>query len=210
MLQTYDEYINPLTMEDKKKVHEDGLWHKVVTGILYNKAEKTIIFQTIYPKDYGFERPDYLDFTVGGHVEDNEDVNSALKREAKEEVGLNLLDNSKFSFIHIVNCDPNPSYKIREFQYIYILNTEDKFEKIGEYLELKSLFYVEVNELLELIKNKKQEISSRECIYGRNDRKLREKKERIITIKDFIPDYITNGLLEKLLYTVKGYMEGEG
>ena len=61
MLKIYDAKMNDIGMEDKKIVHQKGLWHKVFGGVLYNPTLKTIYFQTIYPKEsYTFERDDYI------------------------------------------------------------------------------------------------------------------------------------------------------
>ena len=77
--------------ENKKDVHQQGLWHKVFGAILYNLEEKTVYFQTIYPKEsYTFERDDFIDFAVGGHIEDDEDVLTAGIREIKEELGFDV------------------------------------------------------------------------------------------------------------------------
>ena len=118
MLQTYTEDMVPLTLEDKKKVHREALWHKVVSALVMNETH--VFLQTIYPKDsYGFDRPDYLDISVGGHVEDLETEQNALLREAKEELALTDFSKTQFVCIRKINCDPAPTYKIREFQYLY-------------------------------------------------------------------------------------------
>ena len=89
MLKVYNAKMVPLYNEDKKIVHQHALWHKVVTGIVFNKQINTLYFQTIQPKDaYTFNRPDYIDFSIGGHVENDENINDAILREAKEELGL--------------------------------------------------------------------------------------------------------------------------
>ena len=75
MIQTYSPDMKPRSFEDKKIVHQKGLWHKVFTGILFNPDTNKIFLQTIFPKNsYDFERPDFVDFSVGGHVENNETI----------------------------------------------------------------------------------------------------------------------------------------
>ena len=79
MIQTYSSDMQPLSFEDKKIIHQKGLWHKVFTGILFNPDTNKIFFflQTIFPKNsYDFDRPDFVDFSVGGHVENNETIQS--------------------------------------------------------------------------------------------------------------------------------------
>lgn len=44
MIQTYSSDMQPLSFEDKKIIHQKGLWHKVFTGILFNPDTNKIFF----------------------------------------------------------------------------------------------------------------------------------------------------------------------
>jgi 8-oxo-dGTP pyrophosphatase MutT (NUDIX family) len=201
MLQTYTEDMIPLTMEDKKKVHQQGLWHKVVSALVMNETH--IFLQTIYPKEsYGFERPDYLDISVGGHIEDAEKEEAALLREAKEELGLTQFNSIEFIRIRKINCDPAPTYKIREFQYLYRIHVEKElkdFDLTDADPEVKSIVALEKELFLKLLKKEIDSITASEAIYDQQTRELREIKNRTITLDDFIPDYLDQHLFELIL-----------
>ena len=201
MLQTYTEDMIPLTMEDKKKVHQEGLWHKVVSALVLNETH--IFLQTIYPKEsYGFERPDYLDISVGGHIEDAEKEETALLREAREELGLTQFNSVEFVCIRKINCDPVPTYKIREFQYLYRIHVEKElkdFDLTGTDPEVKSIVALGKELFLKLLKKEINSITASEAIYDQQTRELKEIKNRTITLNDFIPDYLDQHLFELIL-----------
>lgn len=81
-LDIYDEAGNPIGREDRKTVHEKGLWHKTVHCWLYN-ASGEVYFQI---------RADEKTFytTASGHVKAGETIEEAFGREIKEEIGLTL------------------------------------------------------------------------------------------------------------------------
>ena len=201
MLQTYTEDMVPLTMEDKKKVHREALWHKGVSAVVMNQTQ--VFLQTIYPKEsYGFERPDYLDISVGGHIEDSETEQEALFREAKEE--LNLTDFSELQFVKVrkINCDPAPTYKIREFQYLYRIYVDKDlkdFDLTGSDPEVKSIVALDKTSFIELLKGKLDSIEAKEAVFDKTTRQLTKIQDRTITLADFIPDYLEQHLFEQIL-----------
>lgn len=212
MLKVYSSEMDFLYMEDKKTVHQKGLWHKVFSGILYDAARQKIYFQTIFPKEtYSFERPDYMDFSVGGHVEEAESIIEAGLRETREELGLKISsDQLKFLGIRICNCDPAPTYKIREFQYFYGIELKNGIEDISFELmdgEVKSVIEVDIGDYLKLLTNNLSKIKAREFLLDRNTRSLITSSTTDITPERIIPDYFTDkSILEKIL-TLKAFME---
>ena len=210
MLKTYDSKMSPLYNEDKKIVHQQGLWHKVVTGILFNKQSKSLYFQTIYPKDsYTFERPDYIDFSIGGHVDDDETVNEAITREAREEFGLSGFDKI-FLGIRVCNSDPSPDYHIREFQYFYAIETQQTlsemlFTKSDD--EVKSVLEINVDDFIEMLLKNKSVVYANEMQLDKETRCGTYVKNVKIENNRIIPDYYNDkSILEKIL-TIKALME---
>lgn len=201
MLQTYTEEMIPLTLEDKKKVHQDALWHKVVSALVMNESH--IFLQTIYPKEsYGFDRPDYLDISVGGHIEDKETEQTALLREAKEELGLTDFPLIQFVGLRKINCDPAPTYKIREFQYLYrifINKTLKDFDLTEADPEVKSIVALDTNQFIRLLKKEIDSMETQEALFDKETRKLLQIQSRTITLNDFIPDYLNQHLFELIL-----------
>ncbi len=200
MIQTYSPDMKPLFLTDKKIVHQKGLWHKVFTGILFNPDTNKIFLQTIFPKNsYNFERPDFVDFSVGGHMEDNESILQAAIRETAEELGLNISSQQlTFLGIRICKASPSPSYIIREFQYFFAIQTEHTLETLPlEALdnEVKSLLEVDLGDFIALILQQTNSINTRERLI---------QSQQIISVslsnKRIIPDYFADkSIAEKLL-----------
>lgn len=209
MLMTYTKQMEPLKLRDKKEIHKVGLWHKVATGIVYNPSTNKVYFQTIYPKEsYGFDRPDYVDFSVGGHVEELETPFESLIREGKEEIGIDI-NNFKPEFLMVrrIIADPSDSYSIREFQYIYALcnNTIglNSFDMQGTDNEVKSIVEINVDDLIVLLDKNVDEIECKAVTFAKDTRKAEGISTFTMTRNNLIPDYLTQDFFVNILYTLK-------
>ena len=200
MIQTYSPDMKPRSFEDKKIVHQKGLWHKVFTGILFNPDTNKIFLQTIFPKNsYDFDRPDFVDFSVGGHVENNETIVQTALRETKEELGVSITAQQlTFLGIRICKTNPSPSYIIREFQYFFAILTTQTLDTLSLCPldnEVKSLIEVDLGDFIALILQQTSTITARErLIQSQQIAPISLTPERII------PDYFTDkSIAEKLL-----------
>ena len=203
MIKVYDENMNPLYNEDKRVVHQKGLWHKVVSGILFNSERKTLYFQTIYPKDsYTFVRPDYIDFAVGGHIDDDETPLAAIAREAREELGLENI-KPQFLGIRVCRADPAPDYIIREFQYFYGIETSAALAKMDfakSDSEVKSVIEVKIDDFLALLSRMKKAITANEMLLDKITRRGEYNENISLSAERIIPDYFNDkSILEKIL-----------
>lgn len=206
-LNTYDEFMNPTGEEDKKIIHQKGLWHKVSTGIIINKERGLIFFQTIYPKEsYGFDRPDMLDFTIGGHIELNETPLQALYREGKEEVGLKNWLTTKELFIRRIDCQPAENYIIKEFQHIFLIDTNNEiedFDLTGTDSEVKSIVQFKILDMWRWLDslniNNLETLIGVERVYDKETREKVSLKAKTVGMENFIPDYFKENLLKKIL-----------
>lgn len=210
MLKVYDEKMVPLYNEDKRVVHSFALWHKVVTGIVFNKKLRTLYFQTIYPKaSYTFKRPDFIDFAVGGHVEGDETVKEAILREAKEELALSGF-NPIFLGIRACVADPDSTYHIREFQYFYGIETEYELKNMS-FLhsdeEVKSVIEVKIDDFLDILLKHKNEIIANEMILDKATRLGQYAQGITLTADRIIPDYYNDKSIFEKILSVKALME---
>lgn len=211
MLIYYDKLMNNLGIKNKQFVHQNALWHKVVTGILYNSQKKKLYFQTIYPKkSYNFDRPDYIDFSIGGHIEKNESVLDALIREGREELGL--CSETLNSAIHIstrrIIANPSEFYKIREFQYIYLIPTHfnlEDFDLKSADSEVKSVIEINLDDFILLIDKDIEFCNIREKIFNQTNRLDFTIQDSHLTLNRIIPDYLNSDFLINLLYTIKTF-----
>ena len=94
LLDIYDENGNLIGTEDRKIVHEKGLWHKTVHCWLYD--DKGNIFFQIRKEEKTFYT------TASGHVSSGETLKEAFGREIKEEIGIDI-DYNNAELIEVVN-----------------------------------------------------------------------------------------------------------
>lgn len=87
MLEVVDDNDQVVGLEERKKIHEDGLLHREV-HVIFVTPQKEIIFQH-REKDKA-SWPDSLDATAGGHVDRGEDYITAALREGREETGIEI------------------------------------------------------------------------------------------------------------------------
>lgn len=93
MLEVVDENDNVVGLEDRKKIHKDGLLHREI-HVFFLTPNGEIIFQHRSKNKDTY--PDKLDATVGGHVEPNDSYEKTAIKECKEETGLNIDPNKLF------------------------------------------------------------------------------------------------------------------
>lgn len=95
MLEIVNENDEVVSIETRKKVHQDGLLHREI-HIWFFTTNKEIIFQH-RAKDKDIY-PDKLDATVGGHVDPGMYYEDTAVKEAKEETGVDI-DINKLIFL---------------------------------------------------------------------------------------------------------------
>jgi ADP-ribose pyrophosphatase YjhB (NUDIX family) len=208
MLKIYNAQMEAIGKEDKKIVHQKGLWHKVFGGVLYNPLLRTIYFQTIYPKEsYTFEREDYIDFAVGGHVEDDETIVEAGKREITEELGFDI-DEKNWSFLGIRICDVDLSetYKIKEFQHFYALKEERRLKDMDFSKsdgEVKSIIEVNIDDFLKLLTRAIDRVSANEVVLDKNTRESTYFENITLLSSRIVPDYFKDKSILETFLAVK-------
>lgn len=95
MLEVVDENDSVVGLENRTKVHQDGLLHREI-HIWFLTPSGEIIFQhRAKDKD---TYPDKLDATVGGHVEPKMSYEETAIKECKEETGIDI-DPNKLLFL---------------------------------------------------------------------------------------------------------------
>ena len=119
-LEVVDEDGRVLRIEERGKIHRDGLLHREVHVWFYTPDGK-IIFQKRAKNVDTF--PELLDATVGGHVEVGDDFVQTAIKESQEEAGVELKpDDLQFvRYIHTESHDPvtgNRNNSIKA-QYVY-------------------------------------------------------------------------------------------
>jgi len=187
----YDEEENLLGYCEKELAHKLGYWHRVFGCLAYNSKTKKVFMQIKNPNHNKVHKKELLEITAGGHLISGETVENGT-REFKEETGFDI-NYKDLTFVEYRKCNKiiNKNYKIREFQYYYIIDLDKQITDFIEYDRNEVIGFVElkITDLIKLLNGKKREIKG-----------IRENgKEITIDINSLDKDFIKNGLYISLL-----------
>lgn len=182
-LDTYDEQGNFIKKEDRKIVHQLGLWHNTVHCWLYDK-EGNVYFQIRSDKKK-------LYTTASGHVQAGETIKEAFGREIEEEIGYKV-DYEKANFIAIVKFimdrleNDGTIFKDRAFSNVYALEYNDFMDKFDfDEKELSGIVKIDAKKTLEILKKEKGFIEG--TISYKEEGNIKIKKEKI-----YFEDFLVN------------------
>lgn len=190
-VQIYNDRNEPINLlVDKKEAHSKGLWHRVFICILINKKTKSIILQKKIQNKYNFDRPDYLDISVGGHYDNYETIEEGV-REIREEIGL----NPDFSELISLGVRQNSvilgeNYYNREFQHIFAYVVDDDLENINFNFtdgEVTALVELNIDNTINLLQYNSNVVNSKILKFQNGDKEIENIE---ITRNDFVPDFL--------------------
>ena len=154
-----DRYEQIGTMNKKEAHKQTGQWHRSFICLLVNIEKKTILLQSKVKNLYDFDRPDYVDFTVGGHYQAGEAIADGI-REMKEEVGLevdfkDLIPLGIRQTAHTIT----DSFIEYEFQHIFLYPTTKKIEDFSlDTSEVKGLVEIDIQDGIDLLLEKRDTV----------------------------------------------------
>jgi len=192
----------------KKEAHQKGLWHRVFTCILVNPKKQTILLQKKIPGKYSFDRPDYVDISVGGHYQAGESVPEGI-RELEEEVGLDVKFGDLISLgVRQTAETVKEDYIVNEFQHLFICPTEQPLEEFNlEAVEVSGLVEVSIEDGIKLLLGKKDSIKARGLSVVGDERTIYEAE---LTREDFVPSYLAKDkFFLRLFIAAKRYIRGD-
>lgn len=193
----------------KSEAHKKGLWHRVFTGILVNPQYKTIYLQKKTCGKYPFERPDYMDISVGGHYLAGEKISDGI-REIKEEVGLDIAFKDLIPLgIRQTSADISPEYKNNEFQHLFIIPSRyilNDYELNSS--EVRGLVEIPIEKGLALLNGEINDLQVN-AIFKEADKKVIIENFSI-TSNDFVPAYLKKDeLMKRLFIAALRFTQGE-
>ena len=101
ILDIFNDKLEIIGQDTRKNVHRKGLLHQVVHcwAIEDSKDGRFVYMQQRAEfKDF----PLLFDITVGGHIDSGENIENAMIREIKEEIGLDLkIEDLKYEGINL-------------------------------------------------------------------------------------------------------------
>ena len=159
-LDIYNENGEFIGTEERKIVHEKGLWHKTVHCWLYDK-EGNVFFQK--RNDRGT-----LYTTASGHISAGESITEAFQREIKEEIGLTI-DANDATLVNVVPFkmdrvkEDGSIFKERAFANVYVDLYEGNYQDFTmDPNEVTAIVIVNAKETLELFQKENGTIEGKE------------------------------------------------
>lgn len=151
---------NPDTMKktgeviDKTAAHKLGIWHSSIHLIIINKEKTKALFQQRSSNKDLY--PNMWDISVGGHIMSRESDSEAVKRELKEELGINP-DGYNIEFIKKYKEELiDNSIDSKEIVSLFLLLLDDDIENLKlQKEEVSAVKWFTKDEIELLIKEKK-------------------------------------------------------
>lgn len=163
--------------EERKKVHELGLFHREIVVIVVNELDQILIDKRASTK---IQFPNLWEFCAG-HVEANEDVVDTAIREVKEELGIDVKELELIDFRKIVKKFSDTQYN-NYFQYTYLARTNKKIsEVVLQSSENSEAKYISIDELKVILdKRDSNYVFTSDNYYGFVSNVLKEVEKRRI------------------------------
>lgn len=155
-------------IESREIVHNKGLWHKTVHVWIQNQKGEILFQKRSLKKE---THPGLWDISCAGHVSAKENCLNAAKREAREELGINLY-TEKLKFLFKIRHRWILNYKKsiikeNEISYVYLytipLDINEIHPDLNEVDDVRFLSASETKD--QLITNKKEYVPHDEEYY---------------------------------------------
>jgi len=153
LIDIYDEHNEPTGVQEMKSIaHRDGLWHRTVHVWLYNEKDEILLQLRAKDKEL---YPGKWDISVAGHIGAGEDVVTSAIREAKEELGIDILNKELISLGTTQTCMTWKGNIDNQFHYVYLLKTDKRVEDfIFHDKEVEKVVFKHIDELEDDIHNR--------------------------------------------------------
>lgn len=168
--------------ETREKCHKEGLWHKAVALSIIN-SKGQVLLQKRSPNKRLW--PNMWDITAGGHVLAGEFGFQAIKREKKEELGIELNKEEMIFIGSSISRQEKGDIRNNHFNEYYVVNKDIDETKLRlQKEEVTEVKWIDKSEIIERIKNNYDGITEKEGCWEylikyynwleKEDKKLRE------------------------------------
>lgn len=208
VIDIFNDRYEPVGTADKRAAHAQGLWHRTFSALAVNTTTRRVILQKKAPDRYSFDRPDYADFTVGGHYETGETIRDGV-REVHEELGLPIAYSDLYPIgLRQTAVTLAPDHIEREFQHWHLLPLDIDLDAIPlADAEVSGLADVSIDDALALVEGGAHIIPARYAT--RTDGGL-EYTEATLSRADLVPNYLKlDQLYLRLFVAAHRYCAGE-
>lgn len=150
-------------IRSKKEIHEEGLWHRIAYGFIFDESNNVLLQKRANHKLSSGK----WDKTIGGHVETGESSYRTLLRKAKEEIGISLSPNEIEHFGCALSDFSEGAITCHIFAEGYIIKKNINIDslKINED-EIEELRWFKKEEILEMIKNKDERLIKKNFLWN--------------------------------------------
>jgi len=203
-----DRYESIGSMSRKEAHKQIGRWHRSFVCLLINPQKKTLLLQCKTKDLYDFNRPDYVDFTVGGHYQSGESIEDGV-RELKEEVGItadfyDLIPLGIRQTAHTIT----DSFIEYEFQHLFLYPTQQELEdfSLGT-SEVRGLVEIDIQDGIDLLLEKVNEIAASSIVIVDG---TQVHKDFVLTRDEFVPSYLAKDkIFVRLFIAAKRFVQGD-
>ena len=153
LLKVLDEDGNSTDRFEKREIiHNNKLFHNEIALWIIDKENKKVLLQRRNPNKK--QNPNKLALCAG-HVVGNETIEEALKKEAYEEIGIDISNYDVKELTAIKRTEPK-NYCFSHHFYILNAIPVNKFKIQKE--ELSEVLYMDYEELKQMVKNNSDEV----------------------------------------------------
>ena len=142
-IEVVDQNNTPLAVMARDEVHRQGLFHRSIVVLVYNREGKLFLQKRHRDKHL---YPGRWDLSATGHIKAGEAVEEAALRELKEEVGI---VPRQLKLIYTLKGSKETHY---EFVYLFSAGKSLEPPKLDP-CEVESGLFVDAEELSSLVKN---------------------------------------------------------
>jgi len=140
---------------ERTEAHKTGEFHRTIHLWILNSYNEILIQQRSAYKDAG---ANLWYVSVAGHIEHNEDIESTLIRETKEELGLDissLTDSIEYLYtFKDTLTEKNGAFIDNEFYDVFALRANFEIDQIiMQEEEVQAVKYISFNELKSIVLN---------------------------------------------------------
>lgn len=171
---------------DRVQAHLEGKWHLTFhCWVVSNYLGGSILFQARSPEMVNF--PNMLDVSAAGHLEAGESLEQGI-REVSEELGVAVsIADLHFLGHRVEVADQTNGQKNREYQAVYILNSNQKLENYSPQIEeVSGLLWIKLDDGLKLFSGGLERAHMEGISYS-TAKKEWVKVTREVSIEDFLP-----------------------
>ena len=143
----------------RKECHKKGLWHRAVYAFIIDKDFNILLQKRSDKKDLW---PNKWDVTVGGHVDAGEIGRQTLRRECKEELGIDIKDEDIKFLVSSTSVYKSDGYYNRHYDEGYLIIKKIDISKLKiNHDEISEIKYFPANEVIKRINNNYDELTEK-------------------------------------------------